>query len=210
MKEPLLTATGIHKTYEKNVRVLEDLDLEILPNTAYAIIGSSGEGKTTLLHLLAGLDKPDHGDIETAGRIGLVFQSYNLLEDLTVLENLEVPFKIARKRITRERLEKIHSLIEEVGLEDKTHTLACKLSGGEKQRVAIARAFVLDPPLILADEPTGNLDNLNSEKVHQLLFNFVKNKEKSLIIATHDQHLASLCDKKYLLKDGLLMEIGIF
>jgi len=210
MNKPLLKADNISKTFENNVTVFSHLNLEVFPETSYAIMGSSGEGKTTLLHLLAKLDRPCTGKIESNENIGLIFQSYNLLEDLTVFENLKIPLKIHRKKITKKHIETIHELIEEVGLKDKTYTLCCKLSGGEKQRVAIARAFVLDPPLILADEPTGNLDHQNSEKIHELLLTSVYKRKKALIVATHDQTLASLCEKKYLLKEGYLSEVCIF
>ncbi|GAF96986.1 unnamed protein product, partial [marine sediment metagenome] len=153
---------------------------------------------------------PSSGTIKATKNMGLIFQTYNLLEDLSVLENLKLPLKIVRKKITKKILQEIDLLIEEVGLEEKKHTLCCKLSGGEKQRVAIARAFVLDPPLILADEPTGNLDSQNSERIHQLLLSSVKKRKKALVVVTHDQNLASLCDKKFLLQGGVLTEVFIF
>jgi len=210
MSTPVLEAQSLSKTYENKLTILEDLELTVRPETSYAIMGASGEGKTTLLHLLAGLDKPSSGTIKSTKNMGLVFQTYNLLDDLSVLENLKLPLKIARKKITKKVLQEIDLLIEEVGLEEKKYTLCCKLSGGEKQRVAIARAFVLDPPLILADEPTGNLDSQNSERIHQLLLSSVKKRKKALVVVTHDQNLASLCDKKFLLQGGMLTEVFIF
>lgn len=204
MSEAIVEVINVSKAFDKKIKVLENLNLSILPGTSCAIVGLSGEGKTTLLHLLAGIEKPDSGEIVSKHSAGLIFQSYNLLEDLSVLENLKMPLKIARKKINKEAIQTLLSLIEEVGLADKTHTLSCKLSGGEKQRVAIARAFVLDPPLILADEPTGNLDQVNSEKIHDLLLKFVKRRKKSLVIVTHDHNLANLCDQKFLLKRGHL------
>lgn len=210
MNTPILEVQSLTKIYENKLTILEDLELIVRPATSYAIMGASGEGKTTLLHLLAGLDKPSSGTIKSTKNMGLIFQTYNLLDDLSVLENLKLPLKIARKKITKKVLEEIDLLIEEVSLEEKKHILCCRLSGGEKQRVAIARAFVLDPSLILADEPTGNLDSQNSERIHQLLLSSVKKRKKALIVVTHDQNLASLCDKKFLLQGGILTEVFIF
>jgi len=207
MSNPIIKAVNIFKAFGPDTKILENLNLTILPETSYAIVGLSGEGKTTLLHLLAGIDKPDSGQIISSSRAGLIFQSYHLLDDLTALENLKIPLKIARKKIDKQKIENLMSLLEEVGIADKANTLCCKLSGGEKQRVAIARAFVLDPPLILADEPTGNLDQKNSEKIHDLLLSFVKRKKKSLVIVTHDHRLAALCDQKFSLEKGQLLRI---
>lgn len=203
---PVIEVKGVSKTYDQKVKVLENLNLTIMPETSYAIVGLSGEGKTTLLHLLAGIDKPDFGQVISSDKVGLIFQSYHLLEDLTALENLKICLKIARKTINKEKIKALMSLLEEVGLECKAHTLCCKLSGGEKQRVAIARAFVSDPSLILADEPTGNLDQENSEKIHSLLLGFVKKRKKSLVIVTHDHKLAELCDQKLILEKGNLIK----
>jgi len=137
-------------------------------------------------------------------QFGFIFQTYNLLEEYTVLENLLMPQKIARKDCSKNSLSYTRALelLEEVQLSSKINTLAKLLSGGEKQRVAIARALSNDPPLILADEPTGNLDGENSKRVQELLIQTAKRRNKTVIIATHDQELAKECDRILLLKDG--------
>lgn len=218
---PCLALKKISKSFNTPVKinVLTDISLDFFPKTSYALAGSSGEGKTTLLHILAALEKADSGKVIINGvtvsslnaskirnqKIGLVFQSYNLLEDLTVMENLLVPLQIARIKIEKKHRDMALSLLTEVGLEKKVDTQAHLLSGGEKQRVAIARALILDPDIVLADEPTGNLDHVTSEKIHHILLDCVRKKGKCLIVATHDKDLASLCDQKYLLQNGLLL-----
>ena len=139
--------------------------------------------------------KPSH--------FGFIFQSYNLLEDLSVLDNATLPKKILRQS----SFENIHILLEKVGLKDKKNIPTKVLSGGEKQRVAIVRAFCNNPEIIFADEPSGNLDGKNSKIIHTLLFDFIKNQKKVLIIATHDDELANLCNKKYILQNGILKNI---
>jgi lipoprotein-releasing system ATP-binding protein len=205
-----MKALGLKKSFGK-LTILRDISLTVSPGESVAIMGRSGEGKTTLLHILGSLEAPDSGTLELNGQIltrakatsfrnkelGFVFQAYNLLEDFTTLENVLMPARIGRTPVTRE-----HglSLLKQVGLEEKADTPAKYLSGGERQRVAIARALCNNPSLILADEPTGNLDRANAEQVGKLLTSL----NKSVIIATHDPELAALCDKRYLLKDGRL------
>jgi len=207
----ILEAKNIYKIFDKT-ELLSNINLTIKENSSIAIMGASGEGKTTLLHILGTLEPPTKGTIYVYNNpikeinvlrnsfFGFIFQSYNLLEDLTTLENVMLPAKIARK----DHKERAIALLKEVGLEDKKDYPSKILSGGEKQRVAIARAFCLDPKIILADEPSGNLDNENSEKIHQLLLNFIHKKNKSLILVTHDNDLASFCDTKFILKKGSL------
>ncbi|MBU6382968.1 MAG: ABC transporter ATP-binding protein [Verrucomicrobia bacterium] len=207
----ILQAKNIVKCYD-NLSVLSGVSLSIEAGQTIAICGRSGEGKTTLLHILGTLEEPDSGEIELAGmrlsrsnakelrnqQIGFIFQSYNLLEDFTALENVLMPARIARKQITRSMgLE----LLARVGLEHKCDVPAKVLSGGERQRVAIARALCNDPPLILADEPTGNLDRENGKKVGELLLQL----NKALILVTHDAELAALCHTQSVLKDGKLI-----
>ncbi|KPK33336.1 MAG: hypothetical protein AMS24_01360 [Chlamydiae bacterium SM23_39] len=209
----ILEAKNIYKTFDET-EILSNINLSIKENSSIAIIGASGEGKTTLLHILGTLERPTKGNIYICNKpikdvnilrntfFGFIFQSYNLFEDLTILENVILPAKIARKNYIKKAI----SLLKELNLENKKDYPTKILSGGEKQRVAIARAFCLDPKIILADEPTGNLDSKNSEKIHHLLLNFVNKKNKSLILVTHDEELASFCDEKFILKRGKLIK----
>lgn len=207
----ILKAKNIFKSYGKT-SVLAGATLNVKTGDAIAICGRSGEGKTTLLHILGTLEEPDSGEMEIGGmkltrsnakqlrksQIGFIFQSYNLLEDFTAIENVLMPAWIARKNPNRS---KGFELLSMVGLESKADVPAKLLSGGERQRVAIARALCNDPNLILADEPTGNLDRENAKKVGEILVHL----NKTLILVTHDPELASLCQTQYLLKDGKIM-----
>lgn len=200
--------------------VLKEIDLEINRGESIAIVGKSGEGKSTLLHILGTLEKPSSGTLEIcehntahsslsllrSQHIGFIFQSYNLLDDYTVLDNVLMPAKIARKPTHKGSIayQRALKLLENVGLESRAGFLAKLLSGGEKQRAAIARALCNDPDLILADEPSGNLDHFHSQEVHSLLINLARDLNKSLIVVTHDKDFSSLCDKTLLLKDGNL------
>lgn len=211
-----LKAKELFKAYDgpERVQVLSGVSLEVDAGETVAIMGKSGEGKSTLLHILGTLEKPCKGTIEIAGQtggdvhlirnrfVGFVFQAFNLLEDETTLDNVLMPAKIGRLPYAREKgLE----LLESVGLSSRADFLAKFLSGGEKQRAAIARALCNDPALILADEPSGNLDYAHSVAIHKLLIDSAKKRNKALIIATHDKDLASLCDKTYRLTDGKLL-----
>ncbi|HSX04083.1 MAG TPA: ABC transporter ATP-binding protein [Rhabdochlamydiaceae bacterium] len=218
MKETILKLDNIHKKYA-DVSVLKGISLEIKQGEIVAITGKSGEGKSTLLHIIGTLEKPCQGTLEICSKIpmdsslhqlrnehiGFIFQTYNLLDEYSVLENLLMPQRIARKNCSKESpsYKRAILLLEEVQLSSKIDTLTKFLSGGEKQRIAIARALCNDPDLILADEPTGNLDGENSERVQRLLIESAKKRNKTLIIATHDQELAKQCDRTLLLKDGL-------
>jgi lipoprotein-releasing system ATP-binding protein len=199
----ILTAQNIKKAYPK-VEVLKDIHLSLAKGESIAICGRSGEGKTTLLHILGGLEKPDSGQVHLQGEKGFVFQSYNLLEDFTALENVLMPARIARQKTTREQGLKLLKLVD---LEQRADFPAKLLSGGEKQRVALARALCNNPSLILADEPTGNLDRETGKKIGQLLFSLVKTQGASLILVTHDPELAKECDKRYELKSGSLTRV---
>lgn len=214
----ILSAKNIHKTFtNRESPILSGVSLEVSPGESHAITGASGEGKTTLLHILGTLESFDQGDLSILGNsiqakdnslirnqhIGFIFQFYNLLEDFSLLENILIPIRIARKPLDN-YLIKAKSLLEEVGLKDQLHQKAKTLSGGEKQRAAIARALINNPDLILADEPSGSLDHKNSEIIHELLLDLVKKSKKSLVLVTHDEELAALCDNRYLLRDQLL------
>lgn len=218
-----LKANKIKKKFLEPVplELLKGIELSVEPGQTIAIMGKSGEGKSTLLHILGTLDTASEGTLEIAGQpvtrhnvarirnesIGFVFQSFYLLEDYTVLQNALMPAKIARKAVhegSRAYFQAV-DLLEQVGLKDRMHHFGKQLSGGEKQRVAIARALCNNPEIIFADEPSGNLDSHTAIGIHSLLLNFAKEKKKSLILVTHDQDLANLCDVCYSLKDGLLV-----
>jgi len=218
----ILEAKHIKKSFydPKRMEVLSDISLTLSAGESIAICGRSGEGKTTLLHILGTLEAPDFGTLAIGNHpvnfrnahrirqqcIGFIFQSFNLLEDFSVLDNVLMPARLARQPTDKNspaHQNAIANLLE-VDLADRAHTLAKFLSGGERQRVAIARALCNDPFLILADEPSGNLDHANAGRIGQLLMHCVKAKNKSLILVTHDHNLASLCDRQYLLKDGVL------
>lgn len=202
------------------VVVLKGIDLDLHQGESIAIVGKSGEGKSTLLHILGTLEKPCSGTLEICGKdtataslpelrnrhIGFIFQSYNLLDDYTTLDNVLMPAKIARlpTHPGTPAYNRALMLLEMVGLKERAGFLSKLLSGGEKQRAAIARALCNDPDLILADEPSGNLDHTHSQEVHSLLIRLAKEFNKSLIVVTHDKEFSSLCSRTLLLKDGNL------
>ena len=208
----MLKAKDIYKTFEGTaaVEVLKGVSLTIEPHQSCAIVGKSGEGKSTLLHILGTLENPTSGTLEICGmaakgngallrskHIGFVFQAANLLDDYTALENVLMPARIAKMPANKKRA---LALLEQVGLLERAHFRAHVLSGGEKQRVAIARALMNDPDILLADEPSGNLDTAQSSAIHQLLLSC----KKALVVVTHDENLANLCDRKYHLQGGLI------
>lgn len=214
---PLLIAKNLKKAYRKpdEIQILKGVSLTVEAGETVAIMGPSGAGKSTLLHILGTLDTPTDGELTIAGQnalgeqgpllrnrhIGFVFQNYNLLDDYSVLENVLMPSRIGRMRSKEDEVKR---LLEEVGLEERMNHAAKQLSGGEKQRAAIARALCNNPDLILADEPTGNLDDKNSERIHNILIQTAKNLKKGLIVVTHNHTLAKECDVIYTLHDGLL------
>jgi lipoprotein-releasing system ATP-binding protein len=222
MPEYVLKARQICKKFAHPslLEVLKNIDLDLARGESIAIVGKSGEGKSTLLHILGTLEKPCSGSIEICGKdaassplselrnrhIGFIFQSYNLLDDYTTLDNVLMPAKIARLKTNKgsASYNRALMLLEAVGLKDRATFLTKLLSGGEKQRAAIARALCNDPEIILADEPSGNLDHTHSQEVHSLLIRLCKEFNKSLIVVTHDKELSSLCSRTLLLKDGNL------
>jgi lipoprotein-releasing system ATP-binding protein len=224
MKKTLLRAENIHKSfyYPVKAQILNGVDLTVSEGETVAIMGRSGEGKSTLLHILGTLEKACHGLLEIAGKdiahvskteirnkhVGFVFQSFHLLDDYTALENILMPARIARCPIHKgsQAFNKGMELLDHVGLSNRAQFNTKQLSGGEKQRVAIARALCNNPDLILADEPSGNLDSQNAAVIHQLLLNFARANGKALIVVTHDQELANLCDTKYRMRDGKLVQ----
>lgn len=218
----ILKAKNIKKSFSYPVELdlLKGVDLEVKMNESVAIMGRSGEGKSTLLNILGTLEGATSGELYISNKlvepsscnkirnlhIGFVFQGFHLLGDYTVLQNVLMPAKIARFDTTKgkEAYQRAEDLLVKVGLKERLHHFGKQLSGGEKQRVAIARALCNDPELILADEPTGNLDKKTAEGIQELLFQFVKEGNKALVVVTHDQELAELCDSKYRLELGLL------
>ncbi|MDN3506298.1 MAG: ABC transporter ATP-binding protein [Simkaniaceae bacterium] len=209
-----LEAENLFKEFP-GIEILKGVSLSVKKGETVAIMGRSGEGKSTLLHLLGTLDTPSKGVVRICGskptsstvsslrnqHIGFIFQAYHLLEDFTVLENILMPLRIHRKQGSIERGEE---LLQAVGLLGKEKVLAKYLSGGEKQRVAIARALINEPDLILADEPTGNLDQSHSDDIQNLLLSMAKQAEAALIVVTHDQDFASRLDRLLFLKEGRL------
>ena len=187
--------------------VLRGVDFAAAVGESIAITGASGSGKSTLLHLLGGLETPDHGTISLAGsldgarRIGFVFQFHYLLPDLSAVENVALPLLISRwsrKRAFSRALE----LLEETGLADRADHPISHLSGGEQQRVAVVRALITEPKLLLADEPTGNLDDASSNQIGRTLIDYARKHAAITIIATHNLSLAGLCDRSLVLEDG--------
>ena len=222
MNTPVIKAVKLTKKFfsPTPLEVLKGVDIQIYPGQSAAIIGKSGEGKSTLLHILGTLEEPCSGTLEICGQdvshssvaklrnqhIGFIFQSYHLLDNYTTLENVLMPAKIARKSSHPGSAahQRALMLLELVGLQDRAHFPAKLLSGGEKQRAAIARALCNDPDLILADEPSGNLDSRQSQEIQSLLIRLTHEFNKALIVVTHDKDFSSLCNKTWLLKDGNL------
>jgi lipoprotein-releasing system ATP-binding protein len=218
-----IRAHGLRKSYrdgEREVTVLRRVDLEVEGGSLAAIVGPSGSGKTTLLHLLGALDSPDEGSVEIGGTdlasldgarlarfrnktLGFVFQFHQLLPDFTALENVMMPSRIAG-RPAREAFERAQSLLGEVGLEDRATHYPNQLSGGEQQRVAICRALALEPPLLLADEPTGNLDPATGRRVLDLLIELQTRRGMTAVLVTHNPEVANRCVKVWRLEDGVL------
>ena len=209
----------VSKTVESGGRpltILHPLDLSIDSGRFLAVVGPSGSGKSTLLGLVAGLDAPTTGEILIdgtditrlgeddlarlrGGKIGFVFQFFHLVPSLTAFENILVPMEIAGRRGAVDRA---RALLDEVGLADRGHHYPSQLSGGEQQRVAIARALANDPPIVLADEPTGNLDSRTGRHIMDLLLDIWRARGSTLVLVTHDAELASLADSRLTLKDG--------
>ena len=215
----MIELRGVSKTVESGGRpltILHPIDLTIGSSEFMAIVGPSGSGKSTLLGLLAGLDAPSTGeiyidaiDITRLGeddlarlrgeKIGFVFQFFHLVPSLTAYENIMVPMEIARRRDAAPRAKQ---LLDEVGLSDRGHHYPSQLSGGEQQRVAIARALANDPPIVLADEPTGNLDSTTGRHIMELLLAVRRARGSTLVLVTHDAELAALADSRLVLRDG--------
>ncbi len=222
--EPLMAARGLHKTYIQGkgtrVEVLKGLELELRTGESVAILGQSGVGKSTLLHLLGGLDRPTDGQVEFKGRnlfamgdtelarwrnahIGFVFQFHHLLPEFNALENVMMPGLIAQHGFGRAR-RRAAELLESVGLSHRSRHRVGELSGGEQQRIAVARALYMEPDLLLADEPTGNLDERTAEKVHQLLDRLNKDDSLTMVVVTHNPQLAQVMGRQLTMVDGVI------
>jgi putative ABC transport system ATP-binding protein len=215
----MIELRGVSKTVrsgERQLTILHPMDLLVPSGQRLAIVGPSGSGKSTLLGLIAGLDAPTTGSIVIDGiditaldedrlarlrgtKIGFVFQSFHLIPSLTAIENVLVPMEIAGRRDAADRA---RALLEEVGLADRGHHYPSQLSGGEQQRIAIARALSNEPVIVLADEPTGNLDSSTGHHVVELLLGINRTRGTTLVIVTHDTEIAAMADARTFLKDG--------
>jgi putative ABC transport system ATP-binding protein len=223
MTQPIIETRGLTKEFVKNrfhVIALKDVNISIEKGAFVALMGPSGSGKSTLLHLVAALDKPTSGEVRVLGmnphqlgehdiarwrnaHIGFVFQSFNLIPVLTALGNVELPLRLTSLS-PAERRQHAERALRIVGLEERMHHLPTELSGGQQQRVAVARAFVTDPDLILADEPTGNLDAASADEVLTLLAQFSRKFGKTIVMVTHDPHAASHAQAVFHLEKGRL------
>ncbi len=220
----LITFRGVTKVYgrgDASMQALRGIDLDIGEGEFVAIMGPSGSGKSTLMYMLGGLDKPSDGEVTLAGKrlsvlsdhnttivrrrnIGFVFQFYNLLPTLSAEENIALPLLIDGKHIKDYRA-KLDQLLELVGLTDRRHHKPDQLSGGQQQRVAIARALITDPAIVLADEPTGNLDSKSGEEILKLLRRSCDQFQQTIVMVTHDAKAASFADRIVFLKDGKIV-----
>lgn len=227
MSDTIIETRGLTKEYvrdEFHVTALKDVDISIAGGDFVALMGPSGSGKSTLLHLIAAMDRPTGGEIRVLGqdlrtlgdraiarwrneRVGFIFQSFNLIPVLTAIENVELPLKLTNLS-KKERMDHASTALRLVGLGDRLGHLPRQLSGGQEQRVAIARAIVTDPDLILADEPTGNLDAASAQDVLTLLSKLNREYDKTVVMVTHDPHAARFATKVRHLEKGALLPEG--
>ena len=221
----LITLNRLSKFYiegERQRQVFSDVNLKIKSGEFVVLLGRSGSGKSTLLNLLSGIDQPNSGQIVVNGvdltalsehertvfrsqHIGFIFQLYNLIPTLTVLENVMLPLELSGK-LKKGHIDRVTRLLEAVGLSDRVNSFPDKLSGGEQQRVAILRALIHRPQLLLADEPTGNLDAETSNVVIKLLTALVRKEGKTLVLVTHNHELANLADRVFMVRDGKIVD----
>ena len=225
MNHPMIQCRGVSKSYHKGSTVvtpLEALDLDVAKGEFLALMGPSGSGKTTLLNLLSGIDSPTAGSLVIAdtelaklsrrdltrwraAHVGYIFQLYHLVPVLTAFENVELPLLLSPMS-KRERHDRVGTALELVGLGDRIHHTPSELSGGQEQRVAIARAMVADPPLLVADEPTGDLDRESATRILELLRQLAAEFHKTIVMVTHDAKAAAAADRILYLEKGKLLE----
>ena len=224
-----IEARGLVKSYVGGdggvITVLDGVDLSVARGEMVAIIGASGAGKSTLLHLLGALDRPSTGEIVIAGRtlggldddavsalrnrtVGFVFQFHHLLREFTALENVMMPLRIAGTDDAQAR-QRAQALLDRMGLAGRAHHRPAQLSGGEQQRTAVARALAADPSVLLADEPSGNLDHGNSERLHDLFVQLTRELEIAMVVGTHNRSLAARADRVLQLEEGKLARIEL-
>ena len=225
MSGPIVQVSGVTKRFERDgfeVVALDNVNLDIQRGEFLALMGPSGSGKSTLLNLLAGIDRCTEGEVNVLGidlarlkeselavwrnsHVGYIFQTFNLIPVLTAFENVELPLLLTKLSKAKRR-ENVQTALELVGLSDRTHHQPRQLSGGEEQRVAIARAIVADPDLLLADEPTGNLDARSGEEILNILATLNRELQKTIVMVTHDPHAAAYATHERHLEKGLLLE----
>ena len=225
-REPVIKVKGLYKIYrlgQEKVRALNGVDFVINRGEFCSIVGTSGSGKSTLLNMLAGLEKPTKGEIVIAGEhmetkkenqlvkfrrehIGFIFQSYNLLPTLNAIENVALPLTFQGMN-KKARTKRASELLDMVGLSTHKKHKPTQMSGGQQQRVGMARALVVQPEIIFADEPTGNLDSVTSEEMMELMRRVVYERNQTLVMVTHDDHLASYADRIIRIRDGKVIEI---
>jgi lipoprotein-releasing system ATP-binding protein len=225
----ILEAREVTKTYRGGdgglIRILDGVNFSVRRGEMVAIVGASGAGKSTLLHILGALDRPDTGEVTLAGesvgglgedqlaqlrnrKVGFVFQFHHLLREFSALENVMMPLRIAGWPRERAR-QRADELLGRVGLGGRVHHRPGELSGGEQQRTAVARALAIDPVVLLADEPSGNLDHANSELLHDLFAGLSRDLEIGMVVVTHNRSLASRADRVLLLEDGRLSDTDV-
>ncbi len=225
MPEPIVTLRAVTKTYREGAgerMVLAGVDASFEAGEFIVLVGKSGSGKSTLLHLVSGIDLPSQGDVQVMGRllgslseeertlfrrrnVGFIFQAYNLIPTLTVEENLLLPLEL-RGEVNADDRGRARELLEDVGLSTRSDSFPDELSGGEQQRVAVARALVHEPLLVLADEPTGNLDDQTGREVLDLIDRLTRQKRRTVVVVTHDRDLIERADRVFALERGRLFE----